>query len=154
MTPFYDPMIAKIIAWGEDRATARARLARALADTAVLGVATNLGFSRGSPRTRISPPARSIPDLSNAGVKHYWRRPPRPRRRSGRRGARPAAVAEKCSSPMPLRPTPGRGPTDGGSISHRTARAIVYFAVDETEHALAATAAARAMAAYDCRQAP
>ncbi len=44
VTPFYDPMIAKIIAWGEDRASARARLLRALADTALVGVATNLGF--------------------------------------------------------------------------------------------------------------
>jgi 3-methylcrotonyl-CoA carboxylase alpha subunit len=44
VTPFYDPMIAKIIAQGEDRAAARARLSRALAETAVLGVATNLGF--------------------------------------------------------------------------------------------------------------
>ncbi len=44
VSPFYDPMIAKIIAWGEDRATARARLHRALADTALLGVTTNLGF--------------------------------------------------------------------------------------------------------------
>ena len=44
VTPFYDPMIAKIIAWGEDRAAARTRLGRALADSAVLGVATNLGF--------------------------------------------------------------------------------------------------------------
>jgi 3-methylcrotonyl-CoA carboxylase alpha subunit len=44
VTPFYDPMIAKIIAWGEDRPAALARLRRALAETAVLGVATNLGF--------------------------------------------------------------------------------------------------------------
>jgi 3-methylcrotonyl-CoA carboxylase alpha subunit len=44
VTPFYDPMIAKIIAYGEDRAAARARLIRALADTAVLGIATNLEF--------------------------------------------------------------------------------------------------------------
>jgi 3-methylcrotonyl-CoA carboxylase alpha subunit len=44
VTPFYDPMIAKIVAWGEDRDAARLRLGRALADTAVLGVATNLGF--------------------------------------------------------------------------------------------------------------
>ena len=44
VTPYYDPMIAKLIAWGEDRASARARLARALADTAIVGVQTNLGF--------------------------------------------------------------------------------------------------------------
>jgi 3-methylcrotonyl-CoA carboxylase alpha subunit len=44
VTPFYDPMIAKIIAWGDDRATARAGLARALADTALTGLTTNLGF--------------------------------------------------------------------------------------------------------------
>ncbi len=44
VTPYYDPMIAKIIAWGEDRATAIARLRRALAETAVLGLRTNLGF--------------------------------------------------------------------------------------------------------------
>jgi 3-methylcrotonyl-CoA carboxylase alpha subunit len=44
VTPFYDPMIAKIIAWGPDRAAARTRLARALAETGVLGLATNLGF--------------------------------------------------------------------------------------------------------------
>jgi len=42
VTPFYDPMIAKIIVWGEDRPAALRRLRRALAETAVLGVATNL----------------------------------------------------------------------------------------------------------------
>jgi 3-methylcrotonyl-CoA carboxylase alpha subunit len=44
VTPFYDPMIAKIIVWGKDREAARLRLGRALADTAVLGLPTNLGF--------------------------------------------------------------------------------------------------------------
>src|SRR5580704_13391964 len=44
VTPFYDPLIAKIIAWGEDRAAAVGRLRRALAETAVLGVGTNLEF--------------------------------------------------------------------------------------------------------------
>jgi 3-methylcrotonyl-CoA carboxylase alpha subunit len=44
VTPFYDPMIAKIIVWGEDRRTAAVRLRRALAETAILGVRTNLAF--------------------------------------------------------------------------------------------------------------
>ncbi|HEX6442561.1 MAG TPA: acetyl/propionyl/methylcrotonyl-CoA carboxylase subunit alpha [Stellaceae bacterium] len=44
VSPFYDPMIAKIISWGEDRAAAAGRLRRALAATAVLGVGTNLAF--------------------------------------------------------------------------------------------------------------
>jgi 3-methylcrotonyl-CoA carboxylase alpha subunit len=44
VTSYYDPMIAKVIAWGEDRAAARVRLGRALADTAIVGVQTNVGF--------------------------------------------------------------------------------------------------------------
>ncbi|HJU20706.1 MAG TPA: acetyl-CoA carboxylase biotin carboxylase subunit, partial [Stellaceae bacterium] len=44
VTPFYDPMIAKIAVWGEDRAAATRRLQRALAETAVLGLTTNLSF--------------------------------------------------------------------------------------------------------------
>ncbi|HUC09922.1 MAG TPA: acetyl/propionyl/methylcrotonyl-CoA carboxylase subunit alpha [Stellaceae bacterium] len=44
VTPYYDPMIAKIIASGGDRAAAINRLRRALAATGVLGVPTNLGF--------------------------------------------------------------------------------------------------------------
>ncbi len=42
----FDPMLAKIIAWGPDRATAFAGLARALDETVVLGVITNLRFLR------------------------------------------------------------------------------------------------------------
>jgi 3-methylcrotonyl-CoA carboxylase alpha subunit len=44
VAPFYDPMIAKIIVWGEDRQAALNRLCRALAETALLGVVTNLGL--------------------------------------------------------------------------------------------------------------
>jgi acetyl-CoA/propionyl-CoA carboxylase, biotin carboxylase, biotin carboxyl carrier protein len=39
-------MLAKVIAWGPDRETARARLVTALGGTAVLGVATNTTFLR------------------------------------------------------------------------------------------------------------
>ena len=42
----YDPMLSKVIAYGSDRAQALRRLDRALADTAVLGVVTNIEFAR------------------------------------------------------------------------------------------------------------
>ena len=46
VTSSYDPMLAKIAAWGADRDTALRRLDAALADTTVLGVSTNLAFLR------------------------------------------------------------------------------------------------------------
>jgi 3-methylcrotonyl-CoA carboxylase alpha subunit len=61
VTPFYDSMVAKIIAHGQTREAAIARLAAALAETEVEGVATNLaalraivahpGFVAGTPTT-------------------------------------------------------------------------------------------------------
>ena len=42
----YDPMLAKVIAHGPDRATALRRLGGALAAMAVLGVTTNIGYLR------------------------------------------------------------------------------------------------------------
>jgi acetyl-CoA carboxylase biotin carboxylase subunit len=44
VTPYYDPMLAKVITWGRDRAEALAKMRRALADTAVLGVTTNIPY--------------------------------------------------------------------------------------------------------------
>ncbi len=46
VTAHYDPMLAKVIAHGVDRDEALQRLDRALADTVVLGVETNLAFLR------------------------------------------------------------------------------------------------------------
>ncbi|MGH1526247.1 biotin carboxylase N-terminal domain-containing protein [Leifsonia sp. L25] len=42
----YDPMLAKVIAWAPDRAGALARLDRALAGTAVLGLVSNIAWLR------------------------------------------------------------------------------------------------------------
>jgi excisionase family DNA binding protein len=42
----FDPLLAKVIAWGRDRTTTLERLAAALDDTLVLGVVTNLRFLR------------------------------------------------------------------------------------------------------------
>jgi 3-methylcrotonyl-CoA carboxylase alpha subunit len=52
ITPYYDPMIAKLIVWGSDRTTAARRLEIALEQYEVVGVQTNLGLLRaiaGSP---------------------------------------------------------------------------------------------------------
>jgi 3-methylcrotonyl-CoA carboxylase alpha subunit len=44
ITPFYDPMIAKLIVHGPDRASALARLRTALAEYRIVGVANNVEF--------------------------------------------------------------------------------------------------------------
>jgi len=44
VSPFYDPLLAKVIAWGEDRVRARAALLRALDQCEVTGVTTNVAF--------------------------------------------------------------------------------------------------------------
>ena len=46
ITPYYDPMIAKLIIWGEDRTQALARLQQALRSSIALGLQTNLAFLR------------------------------------------------------------------------------------------------------------
>jgi acetyl/propionyl-CoA carboxylase alpha subunit len=46
VTPFYDSMIAKVVAWGETRAAALDGLDRALAETTIGPVTTNVGFVR------------------------------------------------------------------------------------------------------------
>jgi 3-methylcrotonyl-CoA carboxylase alpha subunit len=44
VTPFYDPMIAKVVAWGDTRAAAIAELSRALAGTTIAPCTTNVAF--------------------------------------------------------------------------------------------------------------
>jgi acetyl-CoA/propionyl-CoA carboxylase biotin carboxyl carrier protein len=42
----YDPLLAKVVAWGPDRSTALRRLHAALGETVILGVGTNVDFLR------------------------------------------------------------------------------------------------------------
>ncbi|MRW84342.1 acetyl-CoA carboxylase biotin carboxylase subunit [Pseudoduganella sp. FT26W] len=44
ISPFYDPMIAKLIVWGADRKQALARMAQALAQYQIVGLSTNIAF--------------------------------------------------------------------------------------------------------------
>jgi acetyl-CoA carboxylase biotin carboxylase subunit len=44
ITPYYDPILSKLIAWSEDRDTARRRMISALHDYTILGIPTTIGF--------------------------------------------------------------------------------------------------------------
>jgi acetyl/propionyl-CoA carboxylase alpha subunit len=44
VSPYYDPMLAKVITWGADRPEAIRKMARALQDTVLLGVTTNIPY--------------------------------------------------------------------------------------------------------------
>ncbi|WP_059395756.1 acetyl-CoA carboxylase biotin carboxylase subunit, partial [Pseudomonas putida] len=46
VSPFYDPMLGKLIAWGENREQARLRLLAMLDEFAIGGVKTNIAFLR------------------------------------------------------------------------------------------------------------
>ena len=65
VTPFYDPMIAKVIAHGKTREQALDVLANALDNTIVAGPRTNAGFLAALvPRAANSAPATSTPASS------------------------------------------------------------------------------------------
>jgi acetyl-CoA carboxylase biotin carboxylase subunit len=44
VTPHYDPILSKVIVWGEDRESARNRMVAALRDYVILGIPTTVGF--------------------------------------------------------------------------------------------------------------
>jgi 3-methylcrotonyl-CoA carboxylase alpha subunit len=44
ISPFYDPMIAKLIVWGRNRDQALARMAQALSEYQIVGLASNIAF--------------------------------------------------------------------------------------------------------------
>ncbi len=136
VTPFYDPMIAKIIVWGSDRAAARARLARALAETGVLGVATNLGFL-----------ARVIGDKDYAAAKldtHFIERrksmllpPAAPVSKAGL-----AAAALFCLAVVPVSADPWAG-RDGWRLNLPKAAQLLQFRDGDETLSVLATASGK-----------
>jgi acetyl/propionyl-CoA carboxylase alpha subunit len=67
VTSHYDPMLAKIIAWGPDRPATLARMERALEDTVVLGLCTNRDYLLAAVRH----PAMRSGDLSTHFVDEH-----------------------------------------------------------------------------------
>ena len=129
VTPYYDPMIAKIIAHGADRAAALERLAAALDATQVEGVTTNLAFLRAAAGSPSLPrDARSTPAGSTARAREALAAEPpadaddAAAGRAGDRGAepRPAGAAAACRAPTG--PRPGTG-CDAWRLNQRAARA-------------------------------
>jgi 3-methylcrotonyl-CoA carboxylase alpha subunit len=67
ISPFYDPMLGKLIAWGDDRERARLRLLAMLDEFVVAGVRTNLRFLR----KIISHPAFAAAELDTGFIPRY-----------------------------------------------------------------------------------
>lgn len=67
ITPWYDPMLAKVISWGPDREIARHRLSGALIRYRALGVTLNTGFVR----SVLEHPAFVAGDLTTHFIEQY-----------------------------------------------------------------------------------
>ena len=97
ITPFYDPMVAKLVAWGPDRAAALARLGVALGESRVAGITTNLGFLR----RLVAHPALRAAELDTGFAARHAKAlvpPPRP--------APPAALAAAALEVLLAAPPP------------------------------------------------
>ena len=67
VSPFYDPMLGKLIAWGEDREQARLRLLAMLDEFVIGGLKTNLSFLR----RIIAHPAFAAAELDTDFIPRY-----------------------------------------------------------------------------------
>ena len=115
----YDPMVSKVIAWGQDRTAALDKLDEALAGYTALGIDTNVEYLRllindadvRAGRLDTGLIERKMPEL------HL---PPRGRRRADR-----CAACRRCDARPKRRTTGGRPPgtpqTAGGSVRRRPA---------------------------------
>ncbi|GAA3945919.1 acetyl/propionyl/methylcrotonyl-CoA carboxylase subunit alpha [Microbacterium soli] len=124
VTGFYDPMIAKIIAHGPDRATALRRLDAALARTVVLGVETNIAFLRSlCTHARVT-----SGDLDTGLIETMLPLPPR--RPSPRMLASAAVLVE---APDDVRVGELWGTAQGWRMGTPPVRASVAFLTDDDE---------------------
>ncbi len=65
---YYDPMIAKLVVWGEDRATAIRKMTKAIEDFDIVGIQTTMSFCKYA----INHEAFVSGDFDTHFVKHYF----------------------------------------------------------------------------------
>jgi geranyl-CoA carboxylase alpha subunit len=132
ITPFYDSMQAKVIAWGEDREVARMRLIHALDDTLLLGVTSNRDYLLDVLRTE----AFASGDFSTAFVGRHFPQEQLRARKPGARHLALAAVALYLDAAQQLLADAGlAGDYLGWHNSHETP-AEVKLKWRDTEHLL------------------
>ncbi len=114
----YDPLLAKLIAHGADRAQALDRLAAALAETEVSGVVTNLAFLR----WLVAHPAFRAGQLSTAFLVEHPPLSPLPLRAAagaswGARWRLNASAPASAPPPDPDSPALDRGRSGSGAVA-------------------------------------
>jgi hypothetical protein len=100
----YDPLLAKLICWGEDREQALARMRRAVDEYVISGVRTTLPFVAWLLRH----PRFAAGDFSTDFIAQEWRPTATP-------GPSPTGRGETSYSSQP-NPTPGPSPAGEGEI--------------------------------------
>jgi acetyl-CoA/propionyl-CoA carboxylase biotin carboxyl carrier protein len=149
----YDPMLGKVIAWGEDREAARRALIAAIDETAILGLTTNTGFLRALLATEefrdatidtawldhhgVEAPSDEVPRLiaawTDVAVRTMTAGPPHPFAPDGwRLGADPAPTIVELDRPVRVH----RDTVDGHRIEQvaEPAQHTVELAVDGERH--------------------
>ena len=121
ITPFYDPMIAKLIVWGEDRARAIARMREALARFEAVGPSTNVDFLGRLMRTRAFVEA----DLDTALIEREHAALAPPSAAPGAEVLAAAAAAVLTAEAVPAHADPW-SVTDGFRVGAPLARTLVF----------------------------
>lgn len=67
VTPYYDPILAKLIVWGEDRETSRRRMIQALSDYVILGIRSCIPFLKDV----VAHPAFASGDTTTRFIEHH-----------------------------------------------------------------------------------
>ena len=104
VSPFYDPMISKLVVWGATRQEAIARMRRALGEYVVGGIKTTIPFHQWLMDDADFQAGRMTQDLLSAAIaRRRAARSVGARRGVGRGGARSLAVHQQTATRRYLR---------------------------------------------------